>query len=141
MNDDKKMTLSDVIKEIRQENGLTQEEMGNIIGVKKSAVQKYEDGTIKNLKLNTIRTICETFSIAPWKIVFPEKNEDWLLNLEYEKSNKEEVIEIAIKKVFNENYVYVFRSYMQLNHNGREKIKEYINDLLEIEKYRNTNNS
>ncbi len=40
------------IKQLRTERGMTQSELGKIIGVQKAAVQKWENGTVRNLKKN-----------------------------------------------------------------------------------------
>ena len=36
------MNMGERIKQLRQANGLTQEELGKYIGVKKAAIMKYE---------------------------------------------------------------------------------------------------
>lgn len=75
------MTIGEQIKIHRKEKGLTQEELGNILGVKKSAVQKYENGSIQNLKLDTIKKLCDTFEIYPWELIYAgefENKERWL---------------------------------------------------------------
>ena len=45
-----KMTTGERIKMLRKEHNLTQEELGAKIGVQKAAIQKYEKGTVKNIK-------------------------------------------------------------------------------------------
>ena len=44
------------IKKLRKEKGLTQEQLGNLLGVKKSAIAKYENNRVSNLKKDTIQT-------------------------------------------------------------------------------------
>ena len=51
-------TVSDRIKRLRLERGLTQEELGDVLGVGKATVQKYESGQIQNLKAAHIRKLC-----------------------------------------------------------------------------------
>ena len=38
------------IKKLRKEKGLTQEQLGKLLGVKKSAIAKYENNRVENLK-------------------------------------------------------------------------------------------
>ncbi len=60
--------MSDIggyIKKLRNERGMTQEELGEILGVKKAAVQKWESGTVKNLKRSTIVTLADYFCVSP----------------------------------------------------------------------------
>ena len=59
------MNMGDRIKQLRQEKGLTQEELGKYIGVKKAAVMKYEKGNVKNMKRSTIETLSKLFNVTP----------------------------------------------------------------------------
>ena len=45
--------------------GMTQEELGKLLGVKKAAINKYETGTVVNLKRSTIENLCNIFSVTP----------------------------------------------------------------------------
>ena len=51
------------IKKLRKEKGLTQEQLGNLLGVKKSAIAKYENNRVSNLKKDTIQKLSEIFDI------------------------------------------------------------------------------
>lgn len=57
--------VGDYIKSLRQSKGMTQEELGNIIGVKKAAVQKWESGLVQNLKRETIKKLADFFEVNP----------------------------------------------------------------------------
>lgn len=53
------------IKKLRKEKGLTQEQLGNLLGVKKSAIAKYENNRVENLKKETIQKLSEIFDVSP----------------------------------------------------------------------------
>lgn len=53
------------IKELRLLNNLTQEELGDKVGVKKAAVQKWESGVTTNLRRSTIQKLSELFDVSP----------------------------------------------------------------------------
>jgi transcriptional regulator with XRE-family HTH domain len=53
------------IKQLRKKHNVTQEELGNIIGIKKSAVAKYESGDIENIKKASAEKIAEFFGVTP----------------------------------------------------------------------------
>ena len=59
------MDDGDRIKELRILNNLTLEELGQKVGVKKAAVQKWESGMTKNLKRSTIQKLSEIFDVSP----------------------------------------------------------------------------
>lgn len=66
------MTTGDKIKMLRIQHGMTQEELGTKIGVKKSAIYKYENGIIVNLKRSTIEKLARALDVSP----------SWLMSME-----------------------------------------------------------
>lgn len=59
----------EMIKYYRKKLGLTQEELGNYVGVQKAAIAKYENGRIENLKRTTIEKLSELFGILPSELL------------------------------------------------------------------------
>lgn len=59
------MNIGAYIKKLRTENGYSQEELGRKLGVQRAAVQKWECGTVKNLKRDTIKKLSEIFNVPP----------------------------------------------------------------------------
>lgn len=57
------MNIGDYIKKLRTQNGYSQEELGKLLGVQRAAVQKWECGTVKNLKRDTIKKLSEIFNV------------------------------------------------------------------------------
>lgn len=51
------------IKKLRIEHGYSQEELGNMLGVQRAAAQKWESGTVKNIKIDTIKKLAEIFDV------------------------------------------------------------------------------
>ncbi len=66
------MNIGEYIKQLRLSAGLSQEELGKIIGVQRAAVQKWECGKVQNLKRETIKKLSETFNVSPSSFI----NED-----------------------------------------------------------------
>ena len=59
------------IKEKRLELGLTQEELGKMIGTQRAAVNKYESGLVENMKRSTIKQLSLIFDVDPkWLMAF-----------------------------------------------------------------------
>ena len=64
------------IKKLRKEKGLTQEQLGNLLGVKKSAIAKYENNRVENLKKDTIQKLSEIFDVpASYFLGIDESNQ------------------------------------------------------------------
>ena len=59
------MTIGEKIKRLRKEHHMTQEELGDAIGVKKAAINKYETGLVVNLKREVIAKIARAFDVNP----------------------------------------------------------------------------
>lgn len=59
------MKVSEQIKSLRTEKGISQEELGKIVGVQRAAVQKWESGATQNLKRTVIQKLAEYFNVSP----------------------------------------------------------------------------
>lgn len=57
--------MGDRIKMKREENGLTMAELGSILGVQASAVNKWEKGHVSNIKRSTIAQMAKLFDVNP----------------------------------------------------------------------------
>ena len=97
------MNTGNRIKVLRLSKGLTQEELGLMLGVKKAAVQKYENGSVENMKRNTILKMAQIFEVTP----------NYLIG--WNQSDKEPILDI----------------YNQLNAESREKVMELAQLYLE----------
>lgn len=59
------MEIKDKIKRLREELGLTLEEVGNIVGVGKSTVRKWETGDIANMRRDKIAKLAVALHTTP----------------------------------------------------------------------------
>lgn len=123
------------IRKLRIEKGLTQEELGNMLGVKKSAVQKYESGVITNLKADTMRRVCEIFN-APSYLFLWEHIEDFDAETLALIRARPNVLRKAINMEFGAQIVDMIDICKQINQTAQSKIIEYATDLSKIEEYR-----
>jgi len=53
------------IKELRLDAGLTQEQLGDMVGLQKSAIAKYENGKTENMKRSVIQKMAEVLGVSP----------------------------------------------------------------------------
>lgn len=58
------MEMGQKIYHFRTEKGLTLEELGNMVGVGKSTVRKWENGMIANMKRDKILKVAEVFNVS-----------------------------------------------------------------------------
>lgn len=59
------MTTGEKIRKLRTELGMTQEELGQKVGVKNAAIYKYESGLVVNLKRSTIAKLAQALGTTP----------------------------------------------------------------------------
>ena len=52
-----------MIRDARLSKGLTQEELGNLVGVQKSAIAKYENGRVVNIKRSTLQGLAKALDL------------------------------------------------------------------------------
>lgn len=71
-----KKTTGDIIRDLRKSRGLTQEQLGDIVGVQKSAIAKYENNHVTNLKRETILKMADFFGVKPSYIMGMRNEED-----------------------------------------------------------------
>lgn len=119
------MPLGKNIKKLRTEHGLTQDQLGDMLGVKKSAIQKYESGDIINLKMATIEKLANIFNVPPAVLV------GW----EQTKITKQ-AFEESVKLYFGSTSMQTLSLLYKLNDKGKVKVNDYVNDIYKIDDYR-----
>jgi len=112
-------TTGEVIKILRKRNNLKQSDLADILGVKLSTIQKYENGMVQNLKLDVIRKICVYFNVPPYFLIYPENF-----------SEKQ-------PDVYTQ---YIFSKALNMNDQGRKRLVEYVEDISLIPKYQKQDN-
>lgn len=59
------MTTGERIKSLRVSKGMSQEELGAIVGVQRAAINKYENGLVVNLKRSIIAKLADALDSTP----------------------------------------------------------------------------
>lgn len=120
------------IRNLRKSHNLTQEQLGEMLGVKKVTIQKYENGSIKNLKQSTIAKLSEIFKVSP--TVFINDAPDFDVRLgERVFEIKEDVLAIErFQKNYGNDAIELVRVYTELNEEGKLRVLQYINDMSKI---------
>ncbi|MDY3005949.1 S24 family peptidase [Anaerococcus porci] len=76
-----KINKGNIIKNLRTERNLTQEEVGKIIGASKQTLHKYENGIITNIPQDKIEALANLFDVSPSYIMGWEKDKTDLSNI------------------------------------------------------------
>jgi len=118
------VNIGEKIKMARIAKGYTQEELGNLIGVQKSAVAKYENGRVVNIKRSVLAKISKVLEIAPVELVSDieerpveaaNKLADLFLGIEIKETDAE------VRAMLEEFYT--------LSDAKKEQVREYVHFL------------
>ena len=63
------MNTAEKIKMYRTKKGLTQEALGELVGVQKSAIAKYENGRVVNIKKDVLQKLGAALGVSPAKLL------------------------------------------------------------------------
>ena len=102
------MEIGQKIKAARLSKGYTQEELGKIMGVQKSAVAKWECGRVVNIKRSVLMKLSEVLEIPPHELIgnFAEEKKP-TNNSELSESKKK--LMMFLETVPDEKIDYVIR--------------------------------
>ena len=68
------MTTGDKIRELRKLKGLTQEQLGEMVGLQKAAINKYETNIVVNLKRPVIFALAKALDVSPIILLDPDSD-------------------------------------------------------------------
>lgn len=75
------------IRELRQERGMTADELGRLIGKNRATVYRYEDGSIDTIPFKIVKRIAEILEVRP----------SYLIGLSNTQEQKEDVVVKTVK--------------------------------------------
>lgn len=117
------MEIKDLIREKRQELGLTYEKLGELVGVGKSTVRKWETGMIENMRRDNIIALSKALNISP----------ALLMGWDFSKT------EINTSNNYSKEEEQHIEDLRKLNNIGKNKVINYTKDLIEMPKYQKDN--
>lgn len=119
------MDIGEKIKRARIAKGMTQEELGKILGVQKSAIAKYESGRVVNIKRSTLKTISEVLEIRPSELISIE---------EEIKEAPEEMAERHFQIIMDADISEMFDDFKLLDEAQRKIVKDLVKSLAATKK-------
>lgn len=111
------MEIGQKIKEARLAKGLTQQELGDIVGVQKSAIAKYEKGRVVNIKRSTLQKIASALEIRPSELLFNE--------------SPKETADLHVKIITDFELMKALKIYYSLSEEKQRIVRELISSLAE----------
>ena len=111
------MELGEKIRNARLAKKLTQEELGKLVGVQKSAIAKYENGRVVNIKIRTMQKLAKALDI---------RGEDLII-----ESNPEEADELNAKVLLDMELMDAIELYYTLSAEKQKMIRDLIRSMAE----------
>lgn len=107
--------IGKLIKEARLDKGMTQEELGKMVGVQKSAIAKYENGRVVNIKRSTLQKLAQALDL---------KGSDLII-----ESNPKESAELSAKVLIDSDLRELAELYLSLSPEDKKTYKELLRRL------------
>ena len=135
------MSIGENIKKIRKEKGITQKELGKMLGVSQSAIGQFENDK-SNPKIETIVKIANALDVNvsclintdEYNNLIATQVEEKILNAYIEASTYEDIEEIKKPDLLKQRTKY-YTLYNQLNCTGKLEAVKRVEELTEIKRY------
>jgi transcriptional regulator with XRE-family HTH domain len=111
------MEIGAKIRDARIAKGLTQEELGNIVGLQKSAIAKYENGRVVNIKRSTLQKLATALDL---------KGSDLVM-----ESNPKEAAELSARVLLDMELMDTIETYYKLSPEKQKMIRDLVRSLAE----------
>lgn len=111
------MEIGQKIKEARLSKGLTQEELGNMIGLQKSAIAKYENGRVVNIKRSTLQKLANALDLRGSDLII--------------ESDPEAAAELSAKVLLDGELMDAIEKYYTLSAKKQKMVRDLIDSLAE----------
>lgn len=113
------MEIGRKIKNARLKRGMTQQELGELVGVQKSAIAKYESGRVVNIKRGTLQKIAKVLGLRPSELIFTESPKD--------------AADLHVKIITDVELLEAIKEYYLLSEEKQRMIRELMHGLKKSE--------
>ena len=111
------MEIGQKIKQARIAKGLTQEELGNMVGLQKSAIAKDESGRVVNIKRSTLQKLAQALDLRGSDLII--------------ESDPKEAAELHARVLLDDKLMASLEKYFTLSVEKREVVLTLIDTLAE----------
>jgi transcriptional regulator with XRE-family HTH domain len=111
------MELGQKIREARLAKNLTQEELGKIVGLQKSAIAKYENGRVVNIKRSTLQKLAKALDLRGSDLII--------------ESNPKEAATLHARVLMDTELMISIEQYYELSDEKKKMVRDLIRSLAE----------
>lgn len=117
-------TIGEKIKNLRLLADMSQEELGNRVGVQRAAINKYEKGSVTNIPLSTIEKMAQVFDVSPTYIVGWGDGGNPL-------AMEVKVLQ-GVKRFYGGDCVDLIEDYISLTPQGKKRVHQYVQEISRV---------
>ena len=110
------------IRRLRKEKGWTQTDLGNRIGVQNSAIAKYENGRVPNLKRSTIKALADALGVNPSYLLGMDESADYI-------TAYTNVVEITHAKPTENDVTVLVELFNRIDDRSKDRLLAYAEGL------------
>lgn len=120
------MKMGEYIRRLRTDMGFTQEELGKKLDppVNRAAINKWEKGTVENIKRSHIVQLAKIFNVRPYDLMC------------FDSTITDEIMMEHMRVEYGSAVEKLLRGYYNLNDEGQKKLLEFLEDIAEIRRYK-----
>ena len=111
------MEIGEKIRDARLAKGLTQEELGKLVGLQKSAIAKYENGRVVNIKRSTLQKLAKALDLRGSDLII--------------EANPKEAAELSAKVLLDGELMAAIEKYYTLTAEKQKMGRDLIRSLSE----------
>ena len=111
------MDIGQKIKNARIAKGLTQEQLGSLVGLQKSAIAKYENGRVVNIKRSTLQKLAKALDLRGSDLVI--------------ESDPKEAAELHARVLLDDELMVSLEKYYTLSPEKQKVVRDLIDSLAE----------
>lgn len=120
--------MGERIRNLRRDHGMTQGELGEKLGVGRSAILKYENGEVTNIPAEKIRIMANLFGVTPSFIMgFDGINDDAV-------AAEVQLIE-RVESMWGKDTLRLITLFLSMNDDGRSAALRTLEDLSCVPRY------
>lgn len=116
------LTIGQLIKQSRLNRGLTQEELGELVGVKKSAVAKWENGRVSEIGRSNLQGLAKALGIDPAELI----GEDGIEVRKRIKKDPKAAAAKAAELLSDQDFIELYTLYKSLPQEKKNQIRDFI---------------
>lgn len=116
------MDIGFLIRQARLEKGYTQEELAEMVGVKKSAVAKWENGRVSEIKRSNLKMLAESLGLKPSDLF------GWSEEI---KEDPKKAAEKAADILLDPDLSKIMEMYVKMDTEQRKHVLDYMTFLSE----------